>query len=88
MIELKSKVSSELTNQELLDETKKIKSASIINAFLIGFMIGIVIYSVVKSSLGFFTLIPLFIAFKVFNNPESNKNNEALKEELKTRNLR
>ena len=88
MTELKSKAPSELTNQELIAEVKKIKSASIINAFLIGFMIGIIVFSVVKNSVGFFTLIPLFFAFKVFNNPENNKNNKALKDELKARNLR
>lgn len=76
---------SELTDQELLEEAKKMKSTSTINALLIGFMIGIVIYSVVKNSLGFFTLIPLFFVFKVFNN---SKNTKALKSLLKERNLK
>jgi F0F1-type ATP synthase assembly protein I len=58
---------SNLTDEELLSEAKKMKSTSIINAFLIGFMIGIIIYSIVKSSLGFFTLIPLIFAFKVLD---------------------
>ena len=35
---------SELTDEELLAEAKKMKSASIINATLIGAMIGIIIY--------------------------------------------
>jgi F0F1-type ATP synthase assembly protein I len=76
---------SNLTDEELLSEAKKMKSTSIINAFLIGFMIGIIIYSIVKSSLGFFTLIPLIFAFKVFN---SSKNNKALKKLLKDRDLK
>ena len=76
---------SNLTDVELLSEAKKMKSTSIINAFLIGFMIGIIIYSIVKSSLGFFTLIPLIFAFKVFN---SSKNNKALKKLLKERDLK
>jgi F0F1-type ATP synthase assembly protein I len=76
---------SNLTDEELLSEAKKMKSTSIINAFLIGFMIGIIIYSIVKSSLGFFTLIPLIFAFKVFN---SSKNNKALKKLLKERDLK
>jgi riboflavin transporter FmnP len=76
---------SELTDQELLDQEKKMKSTSITNAVFIGFMIGIVIYSIVKNSLGFFTLIPLFFAFKLFKN---SKNNKALEELLKERNLK
>ena len=76
---------SELTDKELLDEAKKMKSTSIINAVLIGFMIGIIIYSIMKNSVGFFTLIPLFFAFKIFNN---SKNDKALKSLLKERNLK
>jgi hypothetical protein len=52
---------SALTDQELLDEAKKKRSTSIINAVLIGVTIGIVIFSIVKNSLGFFTLILLFL---------------------------
>ncbi len=84
---MKKEELSELTDQELLDLAKKMKSSSIINAFLIGLMIGIIIFSVVKNSIGFFTLIPLYFAFKVFNNPENNEKNRALKEILKERNL-
>lgn len=76
---------SGLTDQELLDEAKKMKSTSITNAVLIGFMIGIVIYSVAKNSLGFFTLIPFFFAFKLLNKKNNNK---ALKSLLKERNLK
>jgi len=82
---MKQKELSELTDQELLEEAKKMKSASIINATLIGVMIGIVIYSAVKNSIGFFTLIPLYFAFKVFRNPEKHK---ALEKLLKERNLK
>jgi riboflavin transporter FmnP len=76
---------SELTDQELLDEAKKMKSTSITNALLIGVMIGIIIYSIWKNSLGFFTLIPLYFAFKLFNN---SKNDKELKRLLKERNLK
>lgn len=82
---MKHKELSALTDQELLAEAKKMKSASVMNATLIGLMIGVVIYSVVKNSVGFFTLIPLFLAFKVFHKPENNKE---LKELLKERNLK
>jgi riboflavin transporter FmnP len=75
---------SALTDQELLEKAKKMKSTTIINALLIGFMVGVIIYSVVKNTLGFFTLIPLFIVYKLVNN--SKKDNE-LKRLLKERNL-
>jgi type IV secretory pathway VirB3-like protein len=64
---------SELTDQELLDEAKKMKSTYIINAALIGFMIGIIIFSVVKNSLVLFTLIPLFFVFKITCNSKKDK---------------
>jgi len=79
---------SALSDQELLDLAKKAKSASIMSAFLIGLMIGVVIFSVVTKSVGFLTLFPLYLAFRVFNNPENNKRNEALKQLLAERNLK
>ena len=82
---MKQKELSELTDQELLDEAKKMKSTSITNAVLIGLMIGIVIYSIAKNSVGFLTLIPLFFAYKLFNN---SKNNKTLEKLLKERNLK
>lgn len=82
---MKQKELSELTDQELLDEAKKMKSTSITNAVFIGFMIGIVIYSIVKNSLGFLTLIPLFLLYKLIKN---SKNNKSLEWELKARNLK
>ncbi len=67
-MQMKQKELSELTDQELLQEAKKMKSTPITNAVLIGFMLGIVIYSIAVNSLGFFTLIPLFFAYKLINN--------------------
>lgn len=54
------------------------KSAAIINATLIGCMIGIIVWSVVKNTLGLFTLIPLFIVYKLLT---SDKKSEALQEQ-------
>jgi len=83
---MKQRNPSELTDQELLHEAKKMKSTSIINAVLIGFMMGVVFYSVVKNSFGFLTLIPLFLAYKLIN--KSKHNNRELKNLLKERNLK
>jgi hypothetical protein len=73
---MNQKDQSELSEQELLDLAKQKKSTAIINAFLIGLLIGIVIYGVAKNNLGFFALIPIFIAFKIFNKPKNNKSQE------------
>jgi len=75
---------TELTDQELIEEAKKIKPSPLVDAFFIGFLVGIIIYSVVMNSWGFLTLIPLFI---VYNLLKKSKRNEALKKELKERNL-
>ena len=75
---------SELTDQELLDKAKKMKSNSIFYSLFIGFLVGIVIYSIVVNSWGFFTLIPLFFIYKLVNN---SNNNKALEKLLKERNL-
>ena len=76
---------SELTDQELLDKAKKMKSKAMTNAVLVGFMIGIIIYSILNKSIGIFTLIPLLFAIKVIND---SKNSNALKKLLKERNLK
>lgn len=78
------KALSKLTDQELLAEAKKMKSSSIQHALLIGFLIGIIIFSVLKSTWGFFTLIPLFFIYRLIKTPD---NRQALKEVLKERNL-
>ena len=85
-IKMKQKELSELTDQELLDEAKKKKSSNIFYALSIGFLIGIVIYSIVQNSLGFFTLIPLFLAYKLINNSKYDK--KELENLLKERNLK
>lgn len=76
---------SELTDEELLQEAKKMKSTAITNAVFIGMLIGIVIYSVAKNGFGFFILIPLFFAYRIINNSKKDKDLEKL---LKERNLK
>lgn len=75
---------SELSDQELMDEAKKIKPSPLTDAILIGFLIGIIIYSLVANTWGFLTLIPLLMVYGLLKKP---KRNEALKKELKNRNL-
>lgn len=75
----------ELTDQELLQEAKKRKSRSPMNAILIGVLVGVIIFSVVKSSWGLVTLIPLFFIYKLMNK---SKEDQALSERLKERGLK
>ncbi|PLX12641.1 MAG: FUSC family protein [Marinilabiliales bacterium] len=75
---------SELNNKELQEEINKNKPSPIIDAFFIGFLGGIIIYSVIANSWGFITLIPLFIIYIFLKKP---KRYEALKKEMKKRNL-
>lgn len=75
---------TQLTDSELQEEVKKIKPSPIIDAFFIGFLIGIIIFSVVASTWGFLTLIPLFLIYLFL---KKSKKYDALKEELKKRNL-
>jgi hypothetical protein len=75
---------SQLTDKELLEVAEKNKPSPIIDAFFIGFLVGIIIYSVAANTWGFLTLIPLFIIYGLLKKP---KQYEALKKELKERNL-
>jgi hypothetical protein len=77
---------SELTDEELLQEAKKMKSNSIMNAVLIGFFVGVIVYSVVKNTIGLVTLIPIFFVYRLVN--KSNYNNQELERLLKERNLK
>ena len=81
---MKEKELSEMTDQELQEEAKKMKSSSILHAALIGFMVGVIIYSFAKNTWGFLTLIPLFFIYKLTQKSERN---ESLKKLLKERNL-
>ncbi len=75
---------SQLTDQELIEEAKHSKPSPLIDAFFIGFLIGIVIYSFVVSSWGFLTLIPLFMVYLFLKKP---KRHDALVAEMKARGL-
>jgi hypothetical protein len=83
---MEQKTLSELTDQELLLEAKKRKSAAITNAILIGFLAGIIFYSVMKNTLGLLTLIPLFFIYKLTNN--SKYNSQEFENLLKERGLK
>jgi hypothetical protein len=84
--EVKNRNLSELTDQELLQEAKKRKTTDIANAVLIGALLEIFAYSVVKNSWGFLTLIPLVFAYYLIN--QSKRDKQELERLLKERNLK
>lgn len=75
---------SQLTDKELLEAAKNNRPSPIIDAFFIGFLVGIIIYSVAANTWGLVTLIPLILIYAFLKKP---KQYLALKEELKKRNL-
>lgn len=75
---------SQLSDEALLEEFGRIKPSPIFDAFFIGFLIGIIVFSVAVSSWGFLTLIPLFLVYLFLKKA---KRHEALKREIEERNL-
>ncbi|WP_300597975.1 hypothetical protein [Niabella sp.] len=70
-----------LTNDELLQEVKKSKSSSIFDAAMIGFLIGVVIFSAVKKGWGLLSFLPvIYIPIAARNNNRRKALNALLKE--------
>ena len=76
---------AELTDEELLQEAKRTKPTKIYDAIIIGFLIGIAIYSFVKNGFGLLTFLPLVYLPIAGKNKMKNKGLEKL---LKERNLK
>ncbi|WP_157495815.1 FUSC family protein [Flavobacterium sp. WG21] len=76
---MKSEYFTGLSDQELLQKMKKLKTDKIVDAAIIGLTIGIAIYSVVQKVFGFFTFFPLIIGYLIIKN---SKNNEILYREM------
>ncbi|WP_341840338.1 hypothetical protein [Chitinophaga caseinilytica] len=56
------------------------------NAVLIGFVVGVLVYSLMRNKFGFLTLILFFLAYKLINNSKYNR--KEVEELLKERNLK
>ncbi|WP_413670688.1 hypothetical protein ACEN9X_12550 [Mucilaginibacter sp. Mucisp86] len=82
---MKQKELTELSNEELVQEAKKIKSGKIFDAAIFGFLIGVAVYSTVRNGFGLLTFLPLVYIPIAAKNKARNK---ALEELLKERNLK
>lgn len=80
---------TKLNDQELLQEQKKSKTNRIINAILIGILLGVFAYSAVKNGFTFFTFFPLFFVPIIVNSANKKKEFEKeLKNEINSRNIK
>lgn len=75
---------AKMTDQELLEVKQNHKPKPLVDAFFIGFLVGIVIYSILVSSYGFLTLVPLLLIYVILKKP---KDRAVLEKELQRRNL-
>ena len=65
----------ELANRKF-NKSRIIKSTQIINAIIVGFLFGVIIFSVVNKSWGFLTLIPIYMIYKLVNKSKTKKEND------------
>jgi hypothetical protein len=75
---------SALSDAELLEFAKQNQPSPLVDAFIIGFLIGILIFAAAVNGWGLVMLIPLFMIRAFLKKP---KRHEALMSELKMRNL-
>ncbi|MCR9013585.1 hypothetical protein [Aquiflexum gelatinilyticum] len=73
-------VNREVTLSDAIPEIDKTREAKILtaffgldNPFLIGVLIGIVVFSLFKSTFGFLMLIPLYFVHKMVNDPRNKR---------------
>ena len=76
---------SNLSDDELLKYAKENKPSPTIDAFFIGFLAGIILFSVVSSSWGLVTILPLFIIYIFLKKP---KKYQEIIDELSSRKLK
>ncbi len=75
---------AQLSDDELLKVVEQNKPSPLVDAFLIGFLVGILIYSAAATAWGLVSLIPLFMIYLFLKKP---KRYAALQKELQRRNL-
>ncbi|MBE8714468.1 hypothetical protein [Sphingobacterium hungaricum] len=75
---------TELSDDELLQQKKKLKSEKISNAVILGFMVGVAVFSTWRNGFGLFTFFPLLFVPFALNH---TKKVSALEAELRARNL-
>ena len=75
---------SHLSDEQLLVEAKRRKPSPLLDAFFIGFLVGVLIFGAAASAWGFVMILPLFLIYLLLKKP---KQYAALKKELEKRGL-
>ena len=65
-----------MTDQELLAEEKKLKSFSITNRFLLGFLAGILAVAIYFGAGWVALVLPVILIYKLSNDPRNKKMKE------------
>jgi hypothetical protein len=81
---MEAKKLPELDDEELLLLAKKMKRDTIYNALIIGFLMGIIVFSIFNRTFGLLMIIPIYLVYKLINKPKYDKNE--LEKLLKERN--
>ena len=72
---------TEYSDEELLEEGKKIKSSNIMDAMIIGVLIGISIYSAFRNGVGLLSFLPfVYLPIAAKNKIRNKQIEELLKE--------
>lgn len=76
-----AKEPAELTNEELLQEAKRLKPTKIMDAVIIGVLIGIATFSTVRNGAGLLSFLPLvYLPIAAKNRTRTGKVEALLKE--------
>lgn len=76
-----------LSDEELLAAAKKLKSSVTLNAVLIGFVVGIILFSIFsKGKLGFLSIFLVLLIYQIDKRTKADK--KEMEEALKARNLK
>jgi hypothetical protein len=80
---------AKISDEQLVQEYKKLKTNKKNHAFIVGITIGIFFYSTVKNGFGLFTFFPLIIGYLLIKNATDSKliENE-IRREMTARNLK
>lgn len=73
---------TEFTDEELLQEEKKQKELVKYNPFIIGMLVGIAVWSIVKNGLGF---LPFILLGAILYLVSADKKHKAIKAEIEAR---
>jgi hypothetical protein len=75
---------SDLGDAQLLDALKAHRPRPVIDAFFIGFLVGVVLYGLSVNAFGLLALIPLFLLYGLLKKPRLYR---ALRSEAERRGL-